>query len=62
MSDSQHGFFRNKSCQNNLISSYNRATGLVDRTEAVDAICPNFGEVSDSVSPDSVIVRKGNID
>jgi len=44
------------------ITSFPPTTGLVDRTEAVDAICPNFGEVSDSVSPDSVIVRKGNID
>lgn len=61
MSDSQHGFVRNKSCQNNFISSYNRATDLVDRAEAVDAICLNFSGVSDTFSSDSVIVRKRNI-
>lgn len=61
MSDSQYGFVRNKSCQNNFISSFDRATGLVDRAEAVDTICLSFSEVSDTFSPDSVVVRKGNI-
>lgn len=61
MSDSQHGFVRNKSCQTNFISSYDRVTGFVDRAEAVDAVCLDFSEVSDKVSPDNVVVRKGNI-
>lgn len=60
MSDSQHGFVRNKSCQTNFIFSYDRVTGFVDRAKAVDAICLDFGEVFDNVSPDTVIVRKGN--
>jgi len=61
MSDSQHGFVRNKSCQTNFISSCDRVTGFVDRAEAVDAMCLDFSEVSDNVSPDTVVVRKGNI-
>lgn len=61
MSDSQHGFVRNKSCQTKFISSSDRVTGFVDRVEVVDAICLHFSEISDNVAPDTVIVRKGNI-
>lgn len=34
-------------------------TDILDRAEAVDALCLKFSEVSDNDSPDTTIVRKG---
>lgn len=52
---------RKKSHQTNLFFffSFDMVTDILDRAEAVDALCLKFSEVSDNDSPDTTIVRKG---
>lgn len=47
---------RNKSCQTNFLLWEDKR--FVDRAEAVDAVCLHFSDVSDNVSPDTIIIRK----
>lgn len=42
MGSNQHGFVKSKLCQANLISFYDRVTGLVDKKDAIDVISLDF--------------------
>ena len=56
MKNSQHEFVKNKFefvknklCQTNLISCFDRVTGLVDNREVGDVMCLDLSEAFDSV-------------
>ncbi|CAM4630454.1 unnamed protein product [Lepidochelys kempii] len=59
ISNSQHGFVRNKSCQTNLIAFFGRVTSLVDRGEVVDVVYLDFSKAFDTVSNDLLINKFG---
>ncbi|CAM5077495.1 unnamed protein product [Natator depressus] len=59
ISNSQHGFIKNKSCQTNLIFFFDRVTSLVDRGEVVDMVYLDFRNAFDTVSHDCVIHKLG---
>ena len=46
---SQHGFTNGRSCLTNLISSYDKATRLVDDGQAVDVVYLDFSKAFDTV-------------
>ena len=54
---SQHRFLRDKSCQTNLISLFDRVTSLVDAGNAVDIVYHDFIKAFDKV-PHDILVRK----
>ncbi|CAM4578709.1 unnamed protein product [Lepidochelys olivacea] len=64
INNSQHGFVKNKLCQNNLIAFFDRVTNLVDRWEVVDVVYLDFSKAFDTVSHDLFInkLRKYNLD
>jgi hypothetical protein len=53
----QHGFVKSKLCQVNLISFYDRVTGLVDKGKVIDAIYPDFSNAFES-SPHDILINK----
>ena len=57
LNKSQHGFLRNKSCQTNLISFFERVTSLVDAGNAVDIVYLDFSKAFDKV-PHDILVSK----
>lgn len=46
---SQHEFVPKSSCQANLISSFDQATGLVDCRDTVDIVCLGFSKAFDNI-------------
>ncbi|CAM5112215.1 unnamed protein product [Natator depressus] len=59
ISNRQHGFVKNKSCQTNLIAFFDRVTSLVDREEVVDAVYLDFSKAFDTVLHDLLINKLG---
>ncbi|CAM5124933.1 unnamed protein product [Natator depressus] len=59
ISNSQHGFVRNKSCQTNLIAFSDKVTSLVDSGEAVDVVYLDFSKAFDTVLNDLLINKLG---
>ena len=57
LNKSQHGFHRDKSCQTNLISFFDRVTSLVDPGNVVDIVYLDFSEAFHKV-PHDILVRK----
>ena len=57
LNKSQHGFLRDKSCQTNLFSFFDRVTSLVDAGNAVDIVYLDFSKAFDKV-PHGILVRK----
>ncbi|XP_067329304.1 DNA-3-methyladenine glycosylase-like isoform X1 [Anolis sagrei] len=57
IANSQHGFIKNKSCQTNLISFFDRATSWVDAGNAVDVAYLDFSKAFDKV-PHDLLARK----
>uniref|UniRef100_A0A670HT18 Reverse transcriptase domain-containing protein n=1 Tax=Podarcis muralis TaxID=64176 RepID=A0A670HT18_PODMU len=57
ITNSQHGFLKNKSCQTNLISFFDRITSLVDEGNAVDVAYLDFSKAFDKV-PHDILVKK----
>uniref|UniRef100_A0A670IJS6 Reverse transcriptase domain-containing protein n=1 Tax=Podarcis muralis TaxID=64176 RepID=A0A670IJS6_PODMU len=57
ITNSQHGFLKNKSCQTNLISFFDRITSLVDEGNAVDVAYLDFSKAFDKVLHD-ILVKK----
>ena len=57
LNKSQHGFLRDKSCQTNLISFFNKVTSLVDAGNAVGIVYLDFSKAFDKV-PHDILVRK----
>uniref|UniRef100_A0A670HPH4 Gypsy retrotransposon integrase-like protein 1 n=1 Tax=Podarcis muralis TaxID=64176 RepID=A0A670HPH4_PODMU len=57
ITNSQHGFLKNKSCQTNLISFFDRITTLVDEGNAVDVAYLDFSKAFDKV-PHDILVKK----
>ncbi|CAM5176216.1 unnamed protein product [Eretmochelys imbricata] len=55
ISNTRHGFVKNKSCQTNLRSFFDRVTSLVDRGEAVDVVYLDLSKAFDTVSHDLLI-------
>lgn len=54
---SQHEFVRNKLCQTNLISFFDRVTGLVDNREVGDVMYLDLSEAFDTVQHDILISK-----
>uniref|UniRef100_A0A803T918 Reverse transcriptase domain-containing protein n=1 Tax=Anolis carolinensis TaxID=28377 RepID=A0A803T918_ANOCA len=52
IANSQHGFTKNKSCQTNLISFFDRVTSWVDSGNAVDVAYLDFSKAFDKVPHD----------
>lgn len=59
MRNSQHNFVKNKSCQTNLISFFERITGLVERGEAINRTYLDRSKAFDTVSYDIFIIKLG---
>uniref|UniRef100_A0A670K9H8 Reverse transcriptase domain-containing protein n=1 Tax=Podarcis muralis TaxID=64176 RepID=A0A670K9H8_PODMU len=57
ITNSQHGFLKNKSCQTNLLSFFDRITTLVDEGNAVDVAYLDFSKAFDKV-PHDILVKK----
>uniref|UniRef100_A0A670IIX0 Reverse transcriptase domain-containing protein n=1 Tax=Podarcis muralis TaxID=64176 RepID=A0A670IIX0_PODMU len=57
ITNSQHGFLKNKSCQTNLISFFDRITSLVDEGNTVDVAYLDFSKAFDKV-PHDILVKK----
>uniref|UniRef100_A0A8B9ITC8 Reverse transcriptase domain-containing protein n=1 Tax=Amazona collaria TaxID=241587 RepID=A0A8B9ITC8_9PSIT len=57
LGDSQHGFTKGKSCQNNLVAYYEGATELMDRGRAVDVIYLDLCKAFDTVSHDILVSK-----
>lgn len=55
--NSQHGFVKNKLCQTNLISFFDRVTGLVDNREVGDVMYLDLSEAFDTVQHDILISK-----
>ena len=55
LNKSQHGFLRNKSCQTNLISFFERVTSLVDAGNVVDIVYLDFSTAFDKVPHDILV-------
>ncbi|XP_070619981.1 polyadenylate-binding protein 4 isoform X1 [Erythrolamprus reginae] len=64
ISNSQHGFIRNKSCQTNLISFFNTITKSVDQRNSVDLIYLDFSKAFDKVDHNLLIhkLEKNGVD
>ncbi|XP_070610299.1 uncharacterized protein, partial [Erythrolamprus reginae] len=64
ISNSQHGFIRNKSCQTNLISFVNTITKSVDQCNSVDLIYLDFSKAFDKVDHNLLIhkLKKNGVD
>ena len=54
---SQHGFLKNKSCQTNLISFFEKVTTLLDQGNAVDIVYLDFSKAFDKVPHDLLICK-----
>ncbi|CAM5146515.1 unnamed protein product [Natator depressus] len=59
ISNSQHGFVKNKLCHINLLAFFDRVTSPVDRGEAVDAVYLYFSKTFDTVLHDLLIIKLG---
>lgn len=59
---SQHRFVKNKLCQPNLISFFDRLNGFVDKGEAADVIYLDFSRVSATVLQEIPINKLGKYD
>uniref|UniRef100_A0A670KF32 Reverse transcriptase domain-containing protein n=1 Tax=Podarcis muralis TaxID=64176 RepID=A0A670KF32_PODMU len=57
ITNSQHGFLKNKSCQTYLILFFDRITSLVDEGNAVDVVYLDFSKAFDKV-PHDILVKK----
>uniref|UniRef100_A0A803T7N4 Reverse transcriptase domain-containing protein n=1 Tax=Anolis carolinensis TaxID=28377 RepID=A0A803T7N4_ANOCA len=57
IANSQHGFTKNKSCQTNLISFFDRVTSWVDTGNAVDVAYLDFSKAFDKV-PHNLLANK----
>lgn len=55
--NSQHEFVKNKLCQTNLISFFDRVTGLVDNRELGDVMYLDLSEAFDTVQHDILISK-----
>lgn len=55
--NSQHEFVKNKLCQTNLISFFDRVTGLVDNREVGDVMYLDLSEAFDTVQHDILISK-----
>lgn len=55
--NSQHEFVKNKLCQTNLISFFDRVTGLVDSRELEDVMYLDLSEAFDTVQHDILISK-----
>ena len=55
LNKSQHGFLRNKSCQTNLISFFEKVTSLVDAGNAVDIVYLDFSKAFDKAPHDILV-------
>lgn len=59
---SQHRFVKNKLCQPNLISFFDRLNGFVDKGEAADVIYLDFSRVFATVLQDIPLNKLGKYD
>ncbi|CAM5094356.1 unnamed protein product [Natator depressus] len=59
ISNSQHGFVKNKSCQTNLIAFFDIVTSLVAGGEMVDVVYLDFSKAFDTVPHDRLINKLG---
>lgn len=53
----RHGAVKSKLCQANLIPSYDRVTGCVDKGRVIDVIYRDFSNTFDS-SPHDILINK----
>ena len=53
----QHGFVKNKSCQTNWISFFDKVTSQIDRGNAIDVVYLDFSKAFDKV-PHDILISK----
>ncbi|CAM4600964.1 unnamed protein product [Caretta caretta] len=53
----QHGFTKGRSCQTNLISSFEKVTDFLDKGNAVDLIYLNFSKAFDTMPHGELLVK-----